>query len=132
MPSHLVHAYLDRLYFGRAYWKVHRLIDSAYPFFGGQHRFFWHDEQSAFVIAMYCYPNDENAIYSALLHIQIDMICSANPLLRRQLELLAEVDAKKRRKGRKKKKEDPLPLGLENFLKDLEKMVRIRKMMELS
>lgn len=132
MPSHLVHAYLDRLYFGKAYWKVHKLIDSAYPFFGGKHRIFWHDLQSAIAIAVDSYPNDQNAINSALLHIQTDDACSANPLLRKQLEMLAKAEAKKRRKLRKKEKQQPLSPEFEKAIKNLEKIIKIRRMMGLT
>jgi hypothetical protein len=131
LPSHLVHAYLDRLHFGRVYWKVHRLMDSAYPFFRGQHRFFWHDPLSAIAIASDSYPNDSNAICSALLHIQADNAASANPLLHEQLEMLAKADASKRRKHRKKEKPQPLSPEFEKALRDLEKIIEIRRMMGL-
>jgi hypothetical protein len=131
IPSHLVHAYLDRLYFGKVYWKVHRLMDSAYPYFRGKHRIFWHDQQSAIVIAVNSYPNDQNAIKSALLHIQTDDACSANPLLRIQLEMLAEAEVKKRRIRREKEKQQPLSPEFEKALKDLEKIVQIRKVLGL-
>ena len=127
MPSHLVHAYLDRLFFGKVYWKVHRLMDSAYPYFRGRHRIFWHDFQSAVAIAVDSYPNDQNAICSALLHIQTDNACSANPLLHEQLKIAAKAEAKIRRKRRKRKKQ-PLSPELERFLKDMEKMSEIRRL----
>jgi hypothetical protein len=131
MPSLRVHAYLDRLYFGKVYWKVHRLMDSAYPFLRGEHRIFWHDQQSAIAIAMDSYPDDINAINSALLHLQADNACSYDPLFRKQLEMLAKAEAKERKKRRKKDKPQPLSPAFEKAISDLEKIIRIRRMMGL-
>jgi hypothetical protein len=132
VPSHLVHAYVDRLCFGKVYWQVHRLMDSAYPISRGRHRVFWHDPQSAIAIAMDRYSGDENAILSALLHIQIDTACSANPYLKIYLEMLAsENEAQKKRKFRKTKRQPSWPPEMKKYIEDLKKMVEIRRMMGL-
>ena len=107
MPSHLVHSYMDRLCFGRVYWKVHRQMDSAYQYFRGRHRIFWHDPSSACAIAANAYPGNKNAITSALLHIQTDNMFSANPFLHNQLWLLAKEDVNKRKRDKKQKIKRP-------------------------
>jgi hypothetical protein len=78
-------------------------MDSAYPYFGSKHRIFWHDPVSACGIAANDYPGDENAITSALLHIETDKMCSANPFIHNQLWLLAKEDAKRRKRAKKQK-----------------------------
>ena len=93
MPGHMVHAYLDRMCFGKAYWKVHRRLDSAWFVCRRYHRRFWHDRVSATTIATAAYPGDQNAVWSAWLHIWADEHCSANPLFQKKLELLARADA---------------------------------------
>ena len=128
MPSHLIHSYMDRSYFGKVYWKVHREMDCAYRYFRGRHRIFFHDPISACAIAAKAYPGDKNAISSALMHIEIDLLCSANPFYHKQLELLAKEDALKRKRSNKRKtktrkKKAPSKLSelekTENFFKEL-------------
>ena len=88
---------MDKLFFGKSYWKTHKGIDSAYPYLRGQHRIYWHDPVSAVAIASDAYLNDSKAQSAAVLHLEIDTQCSANPNYKAQLEFLAE-NAKKRRK----------------------------------
>jgi hypothetical protein len=129
MPSHKVHAYVDRMLFGRVYWKVHRQIDSAYPYLGGRHRIFWHDPISAMAIAAEAYPGNPNAVSAAICHIQLDNMCSADPVFEKQLEALAIVDAKKRRSSRRRRKE--LIRGfpeLKDFIEDCRKWVELRNL----
>jgi hypothetical protein len=130
MPSHLAHVYVDRMLFGRAYWKVHRLIDSAYPYLRGGHRIFWHDPISAIAIAADAYPWDANAVSAAIIHIQVDNMCSAYPNFRKQLEAYARADARKRRRSGRGGK--LLARGfpeLKNFMEDCRKWVELRKLM---
>ena len=127
-PSHTVHTYLDRLYFGKAYWKVHRYIDSAWLVCRRGHRRYWHDWISAQAIASEAYPRDENAVWAAWLHIQTDNACTADPYLRELLEMCAKADAKKRKRQKKKQ---PLPPETEKFLKDLEKLAEIQRLSRL-
>jgi len=130
MPGHLVHAYIDRLNFGRVYWKVHRRMDSAWLVLRRNHRVLWHDWPSAYCIACDAYPNDENAVWSAWLHIRIDEQCTADPQFRRNLEMQARADAAKRKKRKKssKKKEELLFPELDALLNDLKKMAEIKRM----
>ena len=104
MPAHFVHFYVDRVFFGKIYYQVHRDLDSAYEYFRSKHRIFWHDPVSAYAIAENDYPGDRNAITSALLHIEIDNECSANPVFHEQLIMLAKADANKRKRAKKRKK----------------------------
>jgi hypothetical protein len=127
LPSHTVHTYLDREFFGKSYWKIHKLMDSAWWFCRRGHRRYWHDWVSAQIIASNAYPGDENAVWAAWLHIQTDEICSANPAFKRILEMWAKEEAEKRR--RRKKKKAPVTPEVKKFLEDLEKLVRIEKMM---
>jgi len=130
MPSHTVHAYLDRLYFGKAYWKVHRRLDSAWFVCRRGHRRYWHDWASAQAIARDAYPGDENAVWAAWLHIETDEYCTASPLFRKELEMLAKADAKKRR-SRRKKKDEPLPPEIKNFIETCKKLAKIQRLREL-
>jgi hypothetical protein len=97
LPGHDVHLYVDRLFFGRTYPRVHKGMDSMVKYFGWQHRIFFHDEVWARHIAIREYPNDLGAIESSWLHLLIDEVCSADPDFRRWLEGRAEA-AKKQRK----------------------------------
>ena len=137
MPSHLIHFYVDRLFFGKVYYRIHRQMDSAYQYFGGAHRVFWHDPISAYAIAANEYPGDRNAISSALLHIQIDQECSADPVFHRQLNFLAEEDAQKRKHNKKRKKKTartkkPKPLSeLEKTEKVISQLLELKKLTDL-
>ncbi len=137
MPSHMVHAYVDRLYFGRVYWKVHRQMDSAYQYFRGKHRIFWHDPISACAIAADSYPGDENAISAGLLHIRIDYTCSSDPFFHKQLWLLAKEDTQKRRHAkkqetkRKKKGVTRKPDEIEKTEKFFKQLIELKRLAEL-
>ncbi len=126
MPSHRVHAYLDRLYFGRVYWRVHRGIDSAYPYFGRGHGIFGHDPISAYLIASECYPGDPDAQTSAIL--QIDCLCSSNPVFHRFLELEAGRMSKRRRSRRKRWEMQNPPKEIKDFIVFCRKLVEYRKL----
>jgi hypothetical protein len=130
LPSHAVHAYIDRLYFGKAYWKVHKRMDAAWIVCRKGHRRYFHDWISAMAIAKATYPGDENAIWSAWLHIQTDELCSANPEFRKELEMVARTDVKKRKRRRRKEKNE-LPDPLKELVKFLEKVKQIKDMSRL-
>jgi len=131
MPSHTVHAYLDRLYFKKAYWKVHRLMDSAWYVCRKGHRRYYHDWLSAYAIAVNAYPGDENAIRAAWLHIQTDEQCNANPAYRRELEMTARAEVKERRKRGRRKKEEPMPPAVKKLLVDCENLTEIQRLRDL-
>lgn len=125
MPSLRVHVYVDRKLFGKAYYKVHRGIDSAYPYFGGQHRRFGHDHLTAIAIAREAYPGDPNAVNAALMHLDLDRMCSADPSLRLYLETLAEAGSKRKHPRRKKGKK-PVSPELRDFISSLKKIDEYR------
>jgi len=88
MPSHQVHCFLDRMIFGKSYWKLHKLIDKPYFFSGHGHRKYFHDI-SALAIARRYFPQDKDAEWSAWAHVQLDLMCSENPGLKKMLTLMA-------------------------------------------
>jgi hypothetical protein len=98
-----VHRYLDLELFGKSYWRIHREMDKPYIFLGKAHRVLFHDPCSALAIARRWYPHDDNAKLAALFHIQIDNICSENPILKAQLKFLANKDAKERASSKRRK-----------------------------
>ena len=100
MPSHRIHCYVDRMLFGRSFWKLHREIDMPYLFLGRKHRVLFHDGFSSVIIARGLYPGDQEAETAALVHCHIDVMCSEDPFFKKQLEFLADLDAKNRRKAR--------------------------------
>jgi len=104
LPGHQAHAFIDRFYFGKAYWKIHKQMDYAWHYWKRDHRRFGHDWVSAVAIARECYPDDENAVEAALLHIQVDDACTADPEYKRMLEMWAKCDAKERRREKSRKK----------------------------
>jgi hypothetical protein len=97
MPGPEVHTYVDRLLFGRSYWRIHREMDRPYKILGKYHRVLFHDPILAYVIANRQYPNDANAIAAAQCHIALDNMCSRDKGLKRTLERLARLDRKKRK-----------------------------------
>jgi hypothetical protein len=132
MPSHKVHCFVDRVLFGKSYWRLHRQIDMPFLFLGNKHRVLFHDPFTPVAIAQWLYPGDPRAKESALVHVQIDSLCSTNPIFKMQLEYFAEQDARKRRSSRKKKaksRKRKVPADpLEEFTAFLEKMKEIRRL----
>jgi hypothetical protein len=104
VPGHRTHAYVDRLFFGKAYFKLHRKMDEPVYWLGRKHRVLNHDVATAVCIARWCYPNDGNAEEAAYTHILLDEFCTANPAWKKLLEQLAYTDAKRRKQQRQKKK----------------------------
>lgn len=130
LPKHYVHHFIDRVWLGKAYPKVHRKMDRPFLFFGKQHRELFHDFPTAYFIAREEYPEDPRAIQSAYLHIYYDELCTWDPEYGKYLEKLAKLDrqkrkaSKKKRKKRKpkKKKED----AWESFLRFMEFYARVK------
>lgn len=104
LPSHELHCYVDRQLFEKSYRRIHRKMDEPYLLLGRKHRVLFHDPVTACAIAQHCYPGDPNAELAALFHINLDEICSANPLLKHNLELLAKIDSRERTRARRRKK----------------------------
>lgn|GEM_PF-1230106 len=134
MPEWRVHAYVDRMLFGRSYRKIHENIDSAVGLFGRGHRIFFHDPTWANIIAQGCYPNDPNAVCAAYVHAWLDQVCSSDPSFKATLEILEMLDRKKRKKkGRKKKRKQKPKMDEESarWIGDLEKMEEIRRLQSI-
>ena len=129
LPGWDVHAYADRVNFGKCYYKLHRVMDWPYKILGKDHRMYFHDPVSASIIAQDCYPGDPNAVEAAYLHILLDQQCSQDPEYKKLLEKLALLDKRERRGTEKKKSQPPTNVDpyLDAFLKDLKKQVELRK-----
>ncbi len=94
MPGHQVHTFMDRVFFGKSYWKLHDFIDSAYFVCGRWHRKYYHDFLSAITIGKNLYPNDSQASDAAVLHILLDdcvrVILILRSCLRKRLKSTTE------------------------------------------
>jgi hypothetical protein len=128
LPGWDVHLYIDRVFFGKSYYKIHRQIDWPFKIVGKDHRRFFHDPLSARIIAETCYPGDESAVLAAYGHIVLDKFCTENPEYMKILEKLAILDKAKRRRGKKNTKrtftkDDP-------FLSDLRKFSELKRLMD--
>jgi len=131
VPGHRVHAYADRQFFGKVYWKMHREMDWPVFYVHKNHRSFFHDILSVYAIAQKFYPGDPRAVESGFLHIQTDEACTRNPVYRAQLELLANADVRKRKRQCKKKskqKKDVVETELGKLSKDMKKLVKIKEL----
>jgi hypothetical protein len=129
LPGWDVHAYADRVNFGKSYYKLHKEMDWPYKFFGKDHREFFHDPLSALIIAERCYPGDPNAVEAAYFHILLDQQCSDDPEYKKLLEKFALLD--KRRRRRKEKKTGPTSAVEKRFLKDVKQLAELRKLWSL-
>jgi hypothetical protein len=103
VPGHKVHTFVDRVFFGKAYFKLHRKMDEPVYWLGKKHRILNHDAATAVCIARCYYPGDKNAEEAAYTHILLDDFCTANPAWKKLLEQLAYTDAKRRKQERQKK-----------------------------
>jgi hypothetical protein len=104
LPKLYVHEYIDRIFLGKTYGKLHRQIDKPVFYMGYRHRELFHDVISTCFIASKVYPNDEKAITSAQLHIHYDELCSSDPYYRKHLEKMAKLDKQRRTQNQRKKK----------------------------
>ena len=131
MPNHHIHCKVSQELFGKSYHTLHRAIDSGYFLKRGQHRnFFPHDSFSAVIIAKNLYPQDEKAVSAAIFHLELDTMCSLNPVLHDYLKRWAKSKVKKRRKSKKKKEIAALSPELRQFSKDLKTMSKICRLAE--
>jgi hypothetical protein len=90
MPPNQVHSFMDRMMFGKSYWKLHQIIDKPYWIWGRKHRILFHDYYSTVAIAQKIYPNDSDAEWAAWMHVELDNMCSADPKLLKMLKKLAK------------------------------------------
>ena len=133
MPSHKVHAYVDRLYFGKVYWKMHLDMDWPVYFVKKNHRIYFHDMTAVNLIALKRYPGDPNAVQSGWLHIQVDWACTNNPAYGAQLELLADQDIKERKREKRKRPKSKPDVSQKELLKlqrEVKKLAQIQALVE--
>jgi hypothetical protein len=113
-------------------------MDWPYKYLGQRHRVLFHDSFNAVAIAQKYYPGDPDAAIAAILHIQIDEMCSADPSFKLMLEFLADDDRRRRRRtkttktGAKKQKQLSSSDEWERFLKFVKKMAEFRRIVGLS
>jgi len=141
LPGHKTHCYIDRMLFGRSFWKLHRAIDKPYLFMGRKHRALFHDGLSSVLIARDLYPGDPQAEEAAIVHCQIDMLCSNDPIFKKQLEILADLETAQRRKAKaakgsrkRKAKSQRKPKhadALEDFDQFMRKIVEIKRLSKM-
>ena len=110
LPSLRVHNYVNRLLFGKTYYKINKDMDSAFVFFGRRHRILFHDSVWANMIASAHYPGDNKALLAAEYHIRLDEYCSRNPQFKKNLEKLART---RRKPGKRRTKQDETSSVLE-------------------
>jgi len=130
MPGHQLHTFMDRVFFGRSFWKLHDLIDAAFWVVGRWHRKYNHDYVSAILIAKRAYPGDDIACEAGLLHILLDDYCTYNPQMKKLLEKKAKEYYKKSRRSKKKNKYDreiKLSHELVVFFSYLKRMIKTNR-----
>lgn len=106
MPSHLVHRWCGKMVLGESFPFVDKQKDEPYQWLGGQrHRVLFHevvDDIWMFGGQAIEQINDQvpegemtegmKVLMYAMLHTNIDKLCSKNPRLRIAFELLANMD----------------------------------------
>lgn len=118
MPSLRVHLFLDRLFLGEEFPKIHKFLDKPVYILGKRHRVLFHDPAMAFLAANKEYPGNPKAVLSAQIHIRIDNLCSICPELKKMLEKMEREDRKGKRKRKPKKKQDDFNVLL-RFIRDM-------------
>lgn len=130
VPGHQVHTYMDRVVFGKSYWKLHDLIDLPYFFYGRWHRKHFHDIGSVIIIARNAYPDDREACDAGYLHILLDDFCSNNPEWNKYLKKEAKQYYKRMRRSKKEnkfKKKIRLSPKFEQLVFDFKKQIDAKK-----
>ena len=130
MPSHQIHTFMDRVFFGKSYWRLHDLIDLPYLVYGRWHRQFFHDGFSTILIAKNEYPYDPIAVEAACLHVLLDETCSQNPELKKWLKKEAKEYYKKMKHSKSKNKynkKTKLSPELKALSHDLKEILEARK-----
>jgi len=72
MPSHKIHAMMEKLVLGKTYLDVDRWIDEPYKYLGKRHRVLRHSPLEI----MLKYHSDPNRLIAGLLHIALDYATS--------------------------------------------------------
>jgi hypothetical protein len=77
------------------------------------------------------YPGDERALQAAKFHLQLDELCSENPAFKKWLESWARRKVKKRSPNKKVKVKKPLPDGLEQLFKNIDRLAEVARLKRL-
>src|SRR2546422_5285554 len=90
MPSRKAHEYASKIFFGKKFAEVHQAMDSPSKRLGPSHRRLYHSYQSAMLIARMV-SSDPAAPFAAILHVDLDRQCSADPYFAALIELRAKL-----------------------------------------
>jgi hypothetical protein len=131
MPSQNAHCKVSIALFGKSYWRIHKWIDCAFPILGRQHRRYFHYNLSAMGFAKSLYPGDEKALQAAKFHLQLNELCSENPVFRKWLESWARRRVKKRRLSKKVKAKELLPDVTEQLFKNIDRLAEVARLKRL-
>jgi len=86
MPSNHTHKKISKLLLGKNCRLTHEIIDYPVRFLGEKHRVLFHDPVSAAVIGYV--TNGPEGVYSGLLHLAADRICSKYKIVEKLIEYL--------------------------------------------
>jgi hypothetical protein len=95
MPEHEIHEYIDWIFFGRTFPRVHDRIDEPIKFLGFRHREWFHDYPTAGYIARQEYPFCRFAECVGWLHVWTDDECTRKPDLLKLLRVYRLFDLEK-------------------------------------
>jgi hypothetical protein len=131
VPGWRVHKFLDRMFFGKSYSKIHQNMDAAVIVLGRRHRILFHNELWAYAFAEEYYPNDFNAVYAGNLHLLVDQLCSNDPGFKKMLENMEMLERRKKnkKKGARAKKAQKIDPYFAKILNDLKKFEEAKKML---
>lgn len=131
MPSFTAHCKTSKALFGKSYWTLHKVIDSPYKILGRHHRKYYHDYTSAVGFARSLYPGDEVALQAAVFHLQLDEMCSEDPVFKKFIEGWARKRVKKRKSKKNIRAEEQLPDDVVELLKNIERMAEVVRLKKL-
>lgn len=100
MPSRRAHRYQSLLYFRNEFDKLHEALDRPSKYLGPSHRKLFHTYDQAAMIASSLYPGDSRAIQAAFWHVDLDALCSRDPVFASYVELQAKLNTRRRRRAR--------------------------------
>ncbi|TMI05960.1 hypothetical protein E6H34_11570 [Candidatus Bathyarchaeota archaeon] len=100
MPNRRTHEHVSELFFGKRFSDVHIALDSPSRKLGPSHRRMFHSHRAAVLVAR-AVSNDPDAPLAAILHVDLDRICSEDPYFESFIELRAKL-ARRRSRDRRR------------------------------
>lgn len=100
MPDRQTHEYVSELFFGKKFSDVHIALDSPSRRLGPSHRRMFHSHRAAVLVAR-AVSNDPDAPLAAILHVDLDRICSEDPYFESTIELKAKLKRRQTRDRRR-------------------------------